>query len=109
MTTTFENVKIVIIASLTAVHGTTSAAGGFTPNASADPSPAGTVRVIEQGNNTALGICINFPELLSVAVKNGGQGGNTPDQLDRIEESVKAKIERKFRDAGFPVLPCGRE
>jgi hypothetical protein len=92
---------------LSVVRGTTNAAGGFTPDASPDPSRAGAVKVIEEGNNAALGICINFSQLLSVVVENDAQGGNTADQLDSITELMKAKIERRFMDSGFQYCLAG--
>ncbi|KAH6637047.1 hypothetical protein F5144DRAFT_569522 [Chaetomium tenue] len=104
---TFENVKIVITANLSVVQGTTDAASRFTPGASPNPSRAGAVRIVEQGGDAALGICIDFPALLSVVIEDDGQGGNTPNELDRIAEVVKASLERKFRTAGFQYCLAG--
>lgn len=106
-TTKFENVKVVITSSLAAIQGTTNAAGKFTPKSSPEPSRAGAVKVIEPGKDVSLGICIDFPSLLSVDINNDGQGGNTADQLDRLTNLVKAKIERRFKEAGFQYCLAG--
>ncbi|KAK4140763.1 uncharacterized protein C8A04DRAFT_14673 [Dichotomopilus funicola] len=105
--TKFANVKVVITASLSTVSGTTNAAGKFTPDPSPDPSRANEVRIIESGNDTALGVCIDFPSLLAVDFYNDGQGGNSPDDLDQLTSLVKAKIERRFKDSGFQYCLAG--
>lgn len=106
-TTKIENVMLVISTRLAAVRGTTNAAGKFTPDSSPDPSGANDVRIIEPGHDTALGVCINFESLMSVDFYNYGEGGNTPDDLNKLTSLIKAEVERRFKDSGFQYCLAG--
>jgi hypothetical protein len=99
--TKFAKVKIVIVAPLSSVHGTTNADGDFTPSPSSAQFKPGAVILMDPGVKTTYGVCINLPNLLSADIKNDTDGTTSNDELVNIDAIVKATLEKKFKDEGL--------